>query len=73
MLLLLWAQGTGNGAHRLGCGSVRLGPGRGSCRKRYRDGDSAGLVMLRAPEAGTAVAQGSGVAEKQEAGRENMK
>ena len=33
----------------------------------------AGAVKLRAAEAGTAKAQGSGVAENQETGRENMK
>ena len=27
------AQGTGNGALRLGCGSIRLGTERGSCRQ----------------------------------------
>ena len=35
--------------------------------------DKAGAVKLRAAKAGTAKAQGSGVAENQEAGRENMK
>ena len=49
------------------------GTGKSSCRQRYRDGGSAGLVWLRAAEAGAAVAQGLGAAEKQEAGRENMK
>ena len=33
----------------------------------------ADVVKLRAAEAGTAMAQGSGVAEKQEARRENLK
>ena len=33
----------------------------------------ADAVKLRAVEAGTVMAQGLGVAEKQEAGRENMK
>ena len=33
----------------------------------------AGVVKLRAAEVGTAMAQGSGVAKKQEDGRENMK
>ena len=41
------------------------GTGKSSCRQRYRDGGRAGLAWLRAAEAGAA--------EKQEAGRENMK
>ena len=56
------------GAKRRGSAGSGLGTG-----SRLAGAGKAGAVKLRAAEAGTAKAQGSGVAEKQEAGRENMK
>ena len=74
------ANRRGSAGSRLGTGSRLAGAGSeaSAVKKKYRARlwlarGKAGVVKLRAAEAGTAKAQGSGVAEKQKAGRENMK
>ena len=65
-------SGLGTGSRLAGAGSVASAVKKNKARLWLALG-KAGAVKLRAAEAGTAKAQGSGVAEKQEAGRENMK
>ena len=70
-------ENQGSRAAGSGCGSGRwCEQGRRRLWLRplvARGSGETDAVKLRAAEAGTAMAQGSGVAEKQEAGRENMK
>ena len=66
-------SGLGTGSHLAGAGSEASAVKKKSRARLWLARGKAGAVKLRAAEAGMAKAQGSGVAENQEAGRENMK
>ena len=74
-----WCGGGSSGCENQGSCAAGSGCGSGRWYEQGRrplvatGSGEADVVKLRAAEAGTAMAQGSGVAEKQVAGRENMK